>query len=141
MARPRQWELPALDPTDPSGSGRVTCWIDQATIERLTQFNLTARWFRILCVKDVLVEPVAVFEGWNREGFDDARCYVGRPDDRPKDGIELPPPPDKYFMAFVLPSGKIEEWGWERFNPESDADCRNQFGEGWRRVWPHEQTS
>lgn len=136
MARPRKWTFDALDPTDPSGQSTVECWIDQKTIEFLTRGVLTARWFRIMCVAEVLRNPILVIEGWNRNGYEDARCYAGRPDDRPKEGIILPPQPGKHFLTFVLPNGKIEEWGWDILDPDDDESCRNQFGQDWKRLWP-----
>ncbi|MBI1900767.1 MAG: hypothetical protein HYS13_06610 [Planctomycetia bacterium] len=141
MPKPRKWELEAFDPTDAFGKARRTCWIDQATIEFITKGLLGARWFRLLCVKDVLLNPIAVFQGWNREGFEDALCYVGRPADHPKQDIELPAPPGRCFLTFVLPSGKIEEWRWESFDPNSEADCRNQFGHNWSQLWPPTETT
>jgi hypothetical protein len=91
--------MPALDPDDPDGARTVTCWIEQSTVEFLTRGILTARWFRLLCVRDVLEKPIAVFKGWNRDGYENARCYVGRPNDRPKDGIEISPKAGRCFLV------------------------------------------
>jgi hypothetical protein len=136
MTRPRKWELDALDPSDPTGVKRRTVWIDQGTIDFLTRGNLTARFYRIQCAKDVLATPDIVVKGWNREGFDDGHCYIGRPQDRPKDGIETPPQPEKCFLVFVLASGKVEEWRWEKLRLTSEEDFRNQFGNNWSCAWP-----
>lgn len=134
MARPRHWELDALDPYDESTIKRG--YIDQGTVEFLTRGTLSARFYRLQCVKDVLQEPEAIFAGWNRDGYDDGICYVGRPRDHPKEGIEIPPPPGRCFFVFMLPSGKIEEWRWEEFSLANDEDYRKQFGEHWRKIWP-----
>lgn len=136
MSRPRKWELEALDPTDPTGVKRRTVWIDQGTIQFITGKILTSRFYRIQCVQDVLSEPEVVVDGWNREGYGDGSCYIGRPPDRPRDGITLPPRPRMCFFAFVLPNGKIEEWRWEEFRLGSEDDFRKQFGEHWRQSWP-----
>jgi hypothetical protein len=138
MARPRKWTFDALDPSDASGESTVECWIDQGTIHFLTKGVLTQRWFRIQCVADVLRDPIHVVEGWNREGYESARCYIGRPQDHPSEGITLPPKPGMCFLVFVLPNGKIEEWGWEKLDPADDGSCRRQFGEDWKRLWPPE---
>ena len=74
MARPRRWELEALDPVEQTGVKRRTVWIDQGTIDFLTRGVLSARFYRIQCVKDVLENPDVVVKGWNREGFSDGHC-------------------------------------------------------------------
>ena len=136
MSRPRRWELEAVDPSDPSGVKRRTVWVDQGTIDFITRGVLVARFYRILCAKDVLIAPDAVVAGWNRSGYDDGLCYIGRPPDHPKEGIELPPRPSRCFFAFALPSGKMEEWRWEPFCLTSEQDFRKQFGDEWRQIWP-----
>jgi len=136
MNRPRKWSFDAIDPSGPSGLKRRTLWIDQGTIEFLTRSKLTPRFYRLTCVKAVAIEPLAIFQGWNREEFDDAMCYVGRPDDHPSDGIWASAEKGKHFLAFALPSGKVEEWGWEFFDPDNPDDCQRQFGPKWRRIWP-----
>lgn len=136
MTRPRKWELEALDHSDVSGVRRRIVWIDQGTIESLTRGVLAPKFYRLQCARDVLAAPDMIVQGWNRDGYDDCLCYIGRPADRPKDGIVLPPRPRMCFLAFVLASGKMEEWRWEELDLTSDDDCGKQFGENWRRVWP-----
>lgn len=136
MGRPRCWEPSALDPNDPSGVSTVTFTIPQSTVDFITRGKLSSRWFRIICVHRVLLAPDAVFQGWNRDGFEAAMCYVGRPQDCPKEGIEVPPPPGKQFMVYVTPGGRIEEWGWAAFDPNNGDDCEKHFGKSWRRIWP-----
>ncbi len=134
MSRPRDWNMEARDPHDDEAS--IRCFIHQATIENLTRAIHTSRFYRLICAKDVLEEPDAIFQGWNREGHEDGLCYVGRPQDRPKDGIELPPQPNRCFFVFVMTTGKIDEWRWEDFCLTDEADYRRQFGDNWRKVWP-----
>jgi hypothetical protein len=136
MSRPRRWELEALDPADPAGTTLRKVFVDQGTVEFITKNNLYARFNRLLCAKDVLLNPSRVFQGWNRNEFDDGLCYVGRPSDHPKDGITLPPRPGQCFFAFVLPSGKMEEWRWEDFSLDNEADFEREFGANWRCLWP-----
>lgn len=136
MTRPRKWELQALDPSDSSGTTQRTVWIDQGTIEFLTRGVLQARFYRLQCAMEVLRNPDMIVQGWNREGFEEGFCYIRRPADRPKEGIELPPRPGMCFFAFVLPNGKMEEWRWEKFSLESEEDFRNQFGDNWSCAWP-----
>lgn len=136
MSRPRNWELIALDPSDESGASVHTVFVDQGTIEFLTRGILNARFHRLFCAKDVLAEPSVIISGWNREEYDDGLCYIGRPDDRPKEGITVPPQPGRCFFAFVLPSGKMEEWRWQEFDLDNEEDFKREFGENWRKLWP-----
>lgn len=136
MGKPRRWELDAIDPSDPVGETLRTVFVDQGTIEFLTRGILSPRFYRLQCAKDVLLNPERVFQGWNRLEYDDGMCYVGCPNDRPKDGITLPPRPGQCFFAFVLPSGKMEEWRWEDFDLENEDDFKREFGANWRCLWP-----
>lgn len=136
MNRPRKWTLEALDPTSVPDIQIWEVWIDQGTVEFLTTGILNSRFYRIQCAKKVLEDPIKIISGWNRVGYHEGYCYIGRPGDEPREGISLPPKPGMCFFAFVFPNGKMEEWGWEKFDLDSESDHRKEFGEDWRQIWP-----
>lgn len=78
MGRPKRWTFDALDPFDDSGENPRRVWIEQRQVEFLTKGKLTARFYRLRLVQEVLEDPLAVFEGWQREGYEEGLCYVGR---------------------------------------------------------------
>ena len=88
-AKPEGWSIAAIGP-DPTEANT------QATIpfERIDMYRRTGNLVAIrdaTLIPQVLSEPTAIFKGWNREGFENALCYIGRPRARlVADNIEAP---------------------------------------------------
>lgn len=57
----------------------------------------------------------------NREEYEEAMCYVGKPRRYGKD-TEMPGPPGMVFTVYVTKDFKVFEWRWEQAD-EQDADC------------------
>ena len=139
-AAPRNWTLPALNPmSDDNGTWEV--FLPQHHVDGLQRCGVTARFARIQLIPDVLVDPVAIFQGWDRDGMSDALCYVGHPSkDYRSVGIETSSaPPNMVFVVYVCKTGKIAEWGWvpsDQDNPEYPENFKSRFG---RMIWPTKQ--
>lgn len=142
MGRPRKYEMSALDPFDESGVQPAVVWVEQAQVDVLTRANLTAKFFRLQLVKEVVEAPWVVFQGWERQEHEEDLCYVGRPDrDLPKEGVQTPPPPGMVFLVFVTKSGKVTDWRWEPADsdgPDRPENWRERFG---RQVWPRNRAT
>jgi hypothetical protein len=139
MARPKDWTITALDPFDPTGVRTWTLRIPQATIEWVTKSRLDAKFYRLKLVNDVVADPVAVFQGWQRPERDDDLCYIGRPErDYPAANVDVPAPKGMVFLVFVTKSGVLSDWRWERsdpHNPNFPEDWKDRFG---RQLWPQD---
>jgi len=138
--KPKYWTLPALDPFG-VGQARRELRLAQAHVDGLTRHGLKSRFYRLLLVREVLTNPRVVFQGWEREGFEQALCYVGSPSkDLRSESIETPPPPGMVFLVFVTPQGTLSDWRWEKSaedNPEFPENYRVRFR---RIVWPTKVT-
>ena len=79
-----------------------------------------------------------ILKGWEREGYQDALIYVGRPGrDFRNVGIEAPPPKNMLFMIFVTSTNHvISDWRWElsdETDPDSPKDLKKRCGS---ILWP-----
>lgn len=135
--RPQNWVLEAFDPLDQTGVGRRQVWLAQALIEKVSRGVLTPKFYRIQLIPEVLLNPLAVFEGWDRPGHDRDFCYVGIPSkDVRSESIEVPAPPGMAFLVFVTARGNVTDWRWEVTDtaiPGYPENWRQRFG---RKLWP-----
>ncbi len=135
---PQSWTIEALDPWDPSGCSTITLKLSYAHTEGLRTRRLDARFARIMLIPEVVKQPTIVLKGWNREGFEDALIYVGRPArDYRSPSIETPPPKNQVFLVFVTPGERvISDWRWEMAD-ENDPDLPENMATRCERVlWP-----
>ena len=135
--RPKKWTLDAIDPFGDDGAVWKV-WVDQAHVDGLSRHRVDPRFYRLLLLSEVLSDPTAIFQGWEREGQDGGLCYVGSPaKDYRSESIEVPPPPGKVFLAFVTSRGKVSEWRWED-SDEDDPHFPKGYNKGrfTRIAWP-----
>ncbi len=112
------YKMPALDPHDPTGDSTWDVGLEQGQIEILLRedgkVNDKVRLYRLVLAQEVVKNPDAVFEGWQRPDQDDGLCYVGQPEiDYIRRDVEAPAPPGKVFCVYIAGSGKIVRWSWE----------------------------
>jgi hypothetical protein len=130
----KRYEISAIDPFDKAGKKRR---VIQAQIEFIMKSGLEHRFYRLRLIKEVGENPTAIYQGWNRLGYEESLCYVGRPRiDFPSDGIELPRPPGKVFAVFVTASGKCEDWRWEPCDPKNPELIENHDTRFGKKIWP-----
>lgn len=99
--------------------------------------GVEARFARILLIPEVVQHPIMVLKGWNREGFDDALIYVGKPStDYRGIQIETPPPKSMLFLVFVTPDYIISDWRWEKADPDDPFLPENMQNRCERVLWP-----
>ena len=68
---------------------------------------------RMALFKEVEADTTAIIKGWQRTNKDDCFAYVCEPDhDFDRNRNRIKPPKHKLFLAYILPSGEIDAWGW-----------------------------
>lgn len=135
---PKFWTINALDPYDKSGCGTIELRLSYAHTEGLGRKRLDPRYARLMLVPEVVQCPTIVLKGWQREGYEDALIYVGKPSkDFRSPTIETPPPKGMVFLVFVTPhTYTISDWRWERAD-DSDPDLPENVSKRCERVlWP-----
>lgn len=132
-----RWKLPfsAASPDAPEDE----TWevgIHDSTYRHIVENSHSTRLARIILVKEVLESPTALIQGWSRPGKEDCWVYIGRPArDYRSPRIDVPAPPGKLFLVFVLPDGTVDHWTW-RDESEQDPEVPEGFAQGkvtWRR--------
>ena len=89
---------------------------------------------------EVFRDTVAICRGWNRQGKDDCFIYIGKPKEdyhKLAPNICVPAPPGMVFLAFVLPSGNIDEWMWR---PHAEGDISTPVGVDGELIWRPNQS-
>lgn len=105
------YEFSAIDPRDHSRTWTVG--IQERHYRTLQHHGHEKHIARLLLVKETLDDPIRLYQGWSRQDKDDCYVYAGLPaHDFRSLSIELPPPPNQFFLVFVLPGGTIDEWNW-----------------------------
>jgi len=92
----------------------------------------------MMLIPEVVKQPTIVLKGWNREGFEDALIYVGRPTkDFRSPSIETPPPKNQVFLVFVTPDNHVvSDWRWE-MSDENDPNLPQDMQNRCEKVlWP-----
>ena len=82
-------------------------------IEHLLDAGPKSRFYELFSVAETLANPSVVFQGLERDGKEDALCYVGLPRQY-GDGWEAPPRPGSVFLVCMTSDRVIFEWGWEK---------------------------
>lgn len=140
MAR-LKYTFDALDPFGGDDQTLRTIGVEEEQLNHLLHNEHRVKFSRLLIAKEVVGDPVIVFEDWMRPEREEGLCYCGHPDhDFRGPQIETPPPPGMVFCVFVLPSGKITDWRWELAEPEEPdypENWKERFG---RIIWPRNQS-
>lgn len=102
----------SLNALDPNSQKTREAFIAKIQIEHLLKWGPATRYYEILSVAEVLEQPTSVHKGLNREGKENALCYVGKPH-RFGDGWNSPGFPGMVFLVFVTDDDVIFEWRWE----------------------------
>jgi hypothetical protein len=131
------YECSAIDPRDTSCTWKVG--IEEQYFRFLQSHGDERRLARLKLVKETLDDPIRIYEGWSRLDKDDSYAYVGRPRHNFHSGsIELPAPPGRLFLVFVLLGGTIDEWTWRPILAEDTPDTP-QGVEGAKLIWQKPQ--
>lgn len=129
---PTKWmfELTAFHPDNEGWKVGIQPWL----VKKLQRRGPKAKFFRMLLVKEVCETPLCIHKGWDRDGYEEATVYIGKPSkDLHSDTIELPAPPNMLFFVFVLPDGTIDDWQWRICN--EGESCGDGIAVG-KRIWP-----
>jgi hypothetical protein len=126
----------AVDPNNPDGFWEVGVppWLYKVHQNKGKESALS----RLLLVGEVLQGgTIQLRRGWSRPGKDeDCYAYIGKPKrDYPSAQIDLPAPPGKVFVVFVLKDGAIDEWTW-RNEVEDKGEFVNPDGVKGELIWP-----
>jgi len=85
----------------------------------------------------VLREPKAIFEGLQREGFENGLCFTGKTDRYwVRQSVETPFPPGRVFAIYMDESRFIFEWRLEQEDAEHDGHPVRWTRRFARRLWP-----
>ncbi len=129
-----------LSSPDPISGLEREFFLSQSTADHLLRCGPSSKYFAIQSAVMVIENPLMIFKGLERDGKEDALCFVGKPD-RFGDGWKAPASPGWIFLVFVTGDGVIFEWRWEKSVSESDSnpsDCNARFGE---LIWKHSSSS
>ena len=86
----------------------------------------------------VMKEPMAIFQGLKREGYERGLCFSGKTDRYwISQSIETPFPPGKVFTVYINEDQCIFVWRLEREDGK-DAGHPIRWEERFtKRIWPH----
>jgi len=102
----------------PDGSGNREFLVSQQQIKHFQQYGPEVKFWELSSVSETLKEPLVIAEGLEREGFERALCYMGKPR-RHGDGWSGPPRPNMVFLVCMTHDFKIFEWRWEKEDPNN----------------------
>jgi hypothetical protein len=129
-----KFQVETIDPRDVSKK-----WIVGVTEDhyrRIRDSNHEKEHARLLNVREVLEQPIAVYRGWDRIGQEDGFVYVGKPEcdfHRIAPMIQVPAPPGFSFLVFVHSGGKIDAWVWRKHIEDHPGTPEGNNGE---LLWP-----
>jgi hypothetical protein len=85
------------------------------------------------CVKEVFIDPTVVFAGAPSGSLRDGLVFCGKPAHSYNNkGIQLDPPSDMIYMAYVNRSGFLFDWNWAPEDPEIPG-----YPVGWQARFNH----
>jgi hypothetical protein len=92
--------------------------------------------FEVFSIEPVLQSPLAIFEGLEREEFEDGFCYCGIPDKKQvTENSTVPPPPGMVFLIFVNKEFAIFEFRWEKMCAEDFGNPENYKTRFKQKTW------
>jgi hypothetical protein len=126
---------------DPSGNGEEREFkILTNRVDHLQRNGPTHKYYELLSVAEVLKGPEFIFEGLQRDGQENAYCYIGKPQQHGS-GWQGPTERNMVFLVCVTERFTIFEWGWEREdenNPGLPFDTKRRF----KKVkWKHSSST
>jgi hypothetical protein len=120
----------SLSGLDPSGHGQCEFHVPKEFVDSLQRYGPEWKFLNLHVMKEVLADPIVIFEGLNRIGYDSGYVYSGLFSKRViKLNVEAPPHPEMVGIVIVNPEDRgniILDWNWRR----EDLDRRG-FPEGW----------
>jgi|SRR5579864_473186 len=129
MSMPRGYL--ALSGLDPCGSGGCEFCVAKQYVENLQRYGPQWKFWNLHVMKEVLADPIAIFEGLNRSGYGSGYVYSGLYSKQViSSTIETPPHAGFVGIVIVNPDHRgniILDWEWRR----EDLD-RPGFPEGWQ---------
>ena len=134
-----KFEFSAKDPENLDDTWQVG--ITEEQYRRICNQGHEKAQARIILIKEVMDFPVALIQGWGRQGMDeDCFIYIGKPKEdyhKLAPTIRVPAPPGMVFLVFVLPSGRIDEWMWRHHAEGNISEPNGVKGE---IIWQPNQT-
>jgi hypothetical protein len=132
-----RWQLTFTTISTRTSSGVWEVGVHEAHIKWLRNRGHGAPLARLVLVREVLADPLSVFEGWSRPDKEDCFVYVGDPKyDYHSPSIQTPAPPNFLFLVFILPDGTIDFWTWRARAPGSNNIPEDVKG---RLIWTRTQ--
>lgn len=126
-AKSAGWSIAAISPDPSHATTQATIPSERMDVHRRSGNSAALR--DVTLIPHVLSEPTAIFKGWNREGFENALCYVGVPRSRLiADNIEAPAPSGMVFLVYVTADGAIVNWEWTKAD-ETDQTLPAHYSE------------
>lgn len=111
--------------------------IAEVHLQKLVDRGLAYLYYQALLIPGVLEQPDAIFRGLKRDDYQEALCYVGRPERQYRDHtITMPAPPGMVFLVFATKGRRIFGWRWEladAHNPKLPDGYKNRFE---TQLWP-----
>jgi len=124
----------------PDGGETWEFLISVRMLQHLERSGPGQKFYDARLLGGLLESPLAVFQGLNREDYEEAHCYSGIPACRWKSSsIQVPPPRGFVFLAFVnsdLRGHIVLDWEWRPAHKDRAGHpigCESDFG---RQTWP-----
>lgn len=102
-----------IEALDASGTGRTTYFVAAKLVSDIEKAGRNWHYYGMLSACEVLADPICIYEGLNRKGYENAVCYVGCPK-RYGEDWSGPPLPDHVFVVCISEHQVMFEWGWEK---------------------------
>ena len=139
MSRTTRGYLP-VSGAAPDGEGTWEFLVSKEMLERLQRYGPKPKFYDASLIPEILTSPSAVFQGLNREGYEDAHCYSGIPAHRKiSSSIEAPPPPGMTFLVYVHTDHRghlVLDWEWRPVHPGQKGFPVNYESDFGRQTWP-----
>src|SRR5947207_1950344 len=123
----------------PSGKGTAEFRLPTKIVLDLRSRGYYKKFLELFTIEAVLQEPVVIFEGLHKAGFDHGFCYCGVPKMRytGEDGSTAQAHPGVLFAIFVNRDRIIFEFGWERMDGDKFDYPENSESRFTSRVFPN----
>jgi hypothetical protein len=118
---------------DPNASGVVQYLVSEEKMTVVCGRGMGAAKDIAYSLREVLIDPTAIFRGVREEGEKNWLCYVGIPKHSyANDGATRPPRQGRVFLVYVNDEGVVYHWRWDQCCAEDSRlpdNHQNRFDE------------
>jgi hypothetical protein len=124
----------------PKGSTDQAFYLATELVNRLEREGPAWKFHDIKLIPESLIDPLLIYQGLGREGYELAYCYVARPDyHHDRNGARCANPLNMVFMVYVDPypyGFVIYDWAWREQDSEHHGKPRDWQAFTGGVIWP-----